>query len=89
MRSRGSVGAFFGKLDQEETSMRRFAHLTDGFSKNIKNRLQMLSLYFVQQSFVLMHKALKMTPVMAAGASNMLHGTAWIVALINARPPAP
>lgn len=49
----------------------------------------MLSLHFVHYKFVRMHKTLKMMPAMAAGVSNTLRDTAWIVGLIDTRAPAP
>ena len=67
--------------------MRRFTRLTNGFSKKLENHLHMLSLYFVQYNFVRMHKALRMTPAMAAGVSDTLHDMAWIVGLIDAAAP--
>lgn len=69
--------------------MRRFTRLTNGFSKKLENHLHMLSLYFVHYNFVRMHKSLKMTPAMAAGVSDVLRDTAWIVSLIDLRAPAP
>jgi IS1 family transposase len=69
--------------------MRRFTRLTNGFSKKLENHLHMLSLYFVHYNFVRVHKSLRMTPAMAAGVSDTLHDMEWIVALIDARTPAP
>jgi IS1 family transposase len=69
--------------------MRRFTRLTNGFSKKLENHLHMLSLYFVHYNFVRIHKTLKTTPAMAAGVSDTLRDTAWIVGLIDARAPAP
>jgi len=69
--------------------MRRFTRLTNGFSKKLEKHLHMLSLYFVHYNFVRIHKTLKMTPAMAAGVSDTLHDTAWIVGLIDANAPAP
>ncbi len=69
--------------------MRRFTRLTNGFSKKLENHLNMLSLYFVHYNFVRIHKTLKMTPAMAAGVSDTLRDTAWIVGLIDARAPEP
>jgi len=69
--------------------MRRFTRLTNGFSKKLENHLHMLSLYFVHYNFVRIHKTLKCTPAMAAGVSDTLHDTAWIVGLIDAAAPAP
>lgn len=53
--------------------MRRFVRLTNGFSKKPENHLHMPSLYFPHSKLVRMHKSLKMTPAMAAGAINTLH----------------
>lgn len=69
--------------------MRRFTLLTNGFSKKLQNHLNMLSLYFVHYNFVRIHKTLKCTPAMAAGVTDTLHDTAWIVGLIDANAPAP
>lgn len=69
--------------------MRRFTRLTNGFSKKLENHLNMLSLYFVHYNFVRIHKSLKMTPAMAAGVSDTLYDTEWIVSLIDANAPAP
>lgn len=68
--------------------MRRFTRLTNGFSKKLENHLNMLSLYFVHYNFVRIHKTLKMTPAMAAGVSDTLRDTAWIVGLSDANAPA-
>ena len=54
--------------------MRRFTRLTNAFSKKIENHLHMLSLYFVHYNFCRMHKSLRMSPAMAAGVSDTLHG---------------
>lgn len=69
--------------------MRRLTRLNNCFSKKLENHLNMLSLYFVHYNFVRIHKTLKMTPAMAAGVSDTLHDTAWIVGLIDANAPAP
>ena len=69
--------------------MRRFTRLTNAFSKKIENHLHMLSLYFVHYNFCRMHKSLRMSPAMAAGVSDTLRDTAWIVGLIDARAPKP
>jgi IS1 family transposase len=80
-------------VERQNLSMRmgmsRFTCLTNGFSKKIENHLHMLSLYFVHYNFVRMHKTPKTTPAMAAGVSDALHDTAWIVGLIDASAPAP
>ncbi len=67
--------------------MRRFTRLTNGFSKKLENHLHMLSLYFVHYNFVRIHKSLRMTPAMAAGATETLHDMEWLVGLIDAQAP--
>nr|WP_023851360.1 hypothetical protein [Ponticoccus alexandrii] len=69
--------------------MRRFARLTNGFSKKLGNTLHMLSLCFVHGNVVRRHKSLRMSPVMAAGVSETMHDMEWGVGLIDARAPAP
>ncbi len=49
----------------------------------------MLSLSFVHDNFVRMHKTLRMSPAIVAGVSNTRHDMEWIVGLIDARAPAP
>lgn len=68
--------------------MRRFARLTNGFSKKLENHLHMLSLYFVHYNFVRVHKSLRMTPAMAAGVAYKLHDMAWLVEVIDAAATA-
>jgi hypothetical protein len=58
-------------------SMRRFTRLTNGFSKKIENMQAAVALHFAHYNFVRMHKALRMTPAMAAGIEKelwTLHG---------------
>jgi len=70
-------------------SMRRFTRLTNAFSKKIENRIHMLSLHFVHDSFVRIHQPLRCTPAMAGGLTGTLHDMEWIVGLIDARVPKP
>ena len=69
--------------------MRRFTRLTNAFSKKIENHLHMLSLYFVHYNFCRVHKSLRMSPAMAAGVSDTLRDTGWIISLIDARAAKP
>ena len=64
-------------------SMRRFTRLTNAFSKRIDHRCQALALYFVFYNFVRIHKALKVTPAMAAGVFDRLWSMEDVVALID------
>lgn len=65
--------------------MRRFTRLTNGFSKKIENHEHMLSLFFTYYNFARIHKALKVTPAMAAGVTDKLWSIEDIVNLIDAR----
>lgn len=69
--------------------MRRFTRLTNAFSKKIDNHCHALALYFVFYNFVQMHKTLRMSPAMAAGLTNRLWSMEDVVALVDARAPAP
>ena len=69
--------------------MRRFAQLTNAFSKKIENHTHMLSIYFLHYNFCRKHKTIRMSPAMAAGVSKTLHDMEWIVGLIDARAPKP
>jgi hypothetical protein len=50
--------------------MRRFARLTNGFSKKVENLRAAVSLHFAHYNFVRQHKSLRITPAMAAGVSD-------------------
>ena len=70
-------------------SMRRFTRLTNAFSKKLDNHVHALSLYFVFYNFTRIHKTLRVSPAMAAGLSKTLWTMEDVVALIDARAPAP
>ncbi|MBV8505750.1 MAG: hypothetical protein JOZ11_08090 [Alphaproteobacteria bacterium] len=64
-------------------SMRRFTRLTNAFSKKVESHCHALALYFVFYNFVRIHKALRVTPAMAAGVSDRLWWMEDLVALID------
>ena len=66
-------------------SMRRFTRLTNAFSKKLMNHVHHVSLYFVHYNFCRVHKTLRMSPAMAAGVTDTLRDTEWIVGLIDER----
>lgn len=49
---------------------RRFARLTNAFSKKLENLKAALALHFCWYSFVRIHRTLRVTPAMAAGITN-------------------
>ena len=53
-------------------SMRRFTRLTNAFSKKIENLRAAVSLHFAHYNFVRVHRSLRVTPAMEAGASDRL-----------------
>ena len=66
-------------------SMRRFTRLTNAFSKKLGSHIHALALYFAFYNFVWIHKALKVTPAMAAGITDRL----WSIEAIDARAEPP
>ena len=67
--------------------MKRYARLSNAFSKKIENHCHALSLYFLYYNFCRIHTTLKITPAMAAGVTDTLHDMEWIVSLIDERAP--
>ena len=70
-------------------SNRRYTRLTNAFSKKLRNHEHHNALHFVHYNFCRIHKTLRMTPAMAAGVTDTLRDTDWIVSLIDARAPVP
>lgn len=52
--------------------MRRFTHLTNGFSKKIENLEHAVALHFMHYNFCRIHKTLKTTPALEAGITDKL-----------------
>jgi hypothetical protein len=53
--------------------------------KKFDNHLHALALYFVSYNWIRIHKALKVTPAMAAGLTDKLMSWEDVVALVEAR----
>jgi IS1 family transposase len=70
-------------------SMRRFTRLTNAFSKKIDNHIMAIALYFVFYNFCRIHKALRVSPAMAAGVTDRLWSLEDVVAKIDEMAPAP
>jgi len=67
-------------------SMRRFARLTNAFSKKVENLTHAVSLHFMYYNFGRIHKTLRVTPAMEAGVSDHIWEIEEIAALIDLRP---
>jgi IS1 family transposase len=52
--------------------MRRFARLTNAFSKKFENHCHALALYFFWYNWTRQHKSLRVSPAMAAGLTDKL-----------------
>jgi len=66
-------------------SIRRFTRLTNAFSKKVENHAHAVSLHFMFYNFGRIHKSLRVTPAMAAGATDHV----WSLEEIAALVPAP
>ncbi|HZR84563.1 MAG TPA: IS1 family transposase [Candidatus Binatia bacterium] len=62
---------------------RRFTRLTNAFSKKLANHCHMIALYTVWYNFVKMHKAVRMTPALAANVTDRLWSMDDLVALVD------
>lgn len=69
--------------------MRRFARLTNAFSKKVENHAYAVALHMMFYNFVRRHSTLRMTPAMAAGIAKSFWDVSDIVALVEAADPAP
>jgi IS1 family transposase len=64
-------------------NMRRFARLTNGFSKKLDNHMHQVALFHMHYNFGRVHQTLKATPAMAAGLSYHVWSIQEIVTLAN------
>ena len=64
-------------------TMRRFARLTNAFSKKIENHIAGLSLYFMYYNFCRVHQTLRVTPAMEAGIADHVWTVEEIVELLE------
>ena len=53
-------------------ALRRFSRLTNAFSKKLESLRAALNLHFCWYNLVRIHKTLRVTPAMAAGASHQV-----------------
>ncbi|MDB5875656.1 MAG: transposase [Ramlibacter sp.] len=62
-------------------SMKRFARLSNGFSKKIENHAHALGLHYMYYNFGRIHKTLRVTPAMEAGVAKHIWTLEEIAAL--------
>ena len=66
-------------------SMKRFARLSNGFSKKAENHAHSVAIHFMHYNFVRIHQSLRVTPAMAAGVTSKLWSIADMVGVIEER----
>jgi IS1 family transposase len=64
-------------------STRRFARLSNAFSKKVENHAQSVALHFMYYNFVLIQQTFRITPAMAAGVADKLWSVEDIVSLLS------
>ena len=69
-------------------SMKRFARLSNGFSKKIENHAHAVALHYMHYNFARIHKTLRTTPAQAAGVTDRLWEIADIVTLLDSKSVA-
>jgi hypothetical protein len=70
-------------------SMRRLTRLTNAFSKKIENHAHSVALHFLWYNFGRIHKSLRVTPAMAAGAAESPWDYDDVVAMLDELTPMP
>lgn len=63
--------------------MRRFARLTNAFSKSVENHAAAIAPHFMHYNFVRIHQTLKCTPAMRAGVTDHKWSIEEIVGLLD------
>jgi hypothetical protein len=66
------------------TNRRRYAKLSNGFSRKLENHVAAVSLQYFVYNFIRQHRTLRMSPAMAAGVTDKLREVADLVALLEA-----
>jgi hypothetical protein len=70
------------------TSMRRYARLSNGFSRKIENHAPTVALYYFASNFIKIHRTLRVTPAMAAGVTDRLWSVSDLIGLLEAEEVA-
>jgi hypothetical protein len=67
--------------------MKRFARLSNAYSKKVASHRHALSLYFCFYNWARIHKTLRVTPAMAAGLTDHLWTMEEIVEMMDEAAP--
>lgn len=65
------------------TSMRRFTHLTNGFSKKIENHAVVGAMYFMYYNFCRVHQTIRVAPAMEGGLSDRVWSLEELLGLLE------
>ncbi len=63
--------------------MRRFARLTNAFSKKVENLEHSVALHFMHHNFCRIHGSLRVTPAMEAGVADHVRSLEGVIALLG------
>jgi len=66
-------------------SMRRFARLTNAFSKKVENHMASIALHFAHYNFCRVHQTLRVTPAMEARLTDHVWTLEELVGLLDRR----
>jgi hypothetical protein len=69
--------------------MKRFARLSNAFSKKVASHRNAISLYFFHYNWCRIHKTLRVTPAMAAGLTGKLLDWTDLIERMDAAAPKP
>lgn len=64
-------------------SIKRFARLTNAFSKKLENHIASLAIHYMHYNFCRIHQSLRITPAMAAGVTNHIWEVSEILSLLS------
>ena len=68
--------------------MKRFARLSNGFSKKIENHAHAVAIHYMHYNFARIHKTLRTTLAQAAGVTDRMWEIADIVTLLDSKSVA-
>jgi IS1 family transposase len=67
------------------TNMRRYTRLSNGFSRKLENHAAAVALHYFSYNLIKIHRTLRVSPAMAAGAIDRLLEVSDLVALLEAK----